>query len=327
MLVLVTGAAGRVGARTVDAFLDAGHSVAGFDARPTGRIADGYTEHVGRLENAPDVADAVADTDVVLHLGAVMSWAPADNARMHRANVEGTRVLLDAASNAGVRRFVFASSGEVYPENAPESLPLTEDHPLKPNSFYGLTKLLGEELIRYHQRAGKMEIVILRFSHIQDAAELLDEESFFSGPRFFLKPRTRYMESIGNLAHAEILLRNDPGIPSHVLARNGDGRPYMMHISETRDIVAGLKLAAEHPEAAAGTFNLGATEPVEFGWLLERMSAITGYPVIPVDFPGPGVYYRTSNARIREKLGYRPRWTIERMLEEAATARRVRAMG
>ncbi len=327
MRVLVTGAAGRVGARTVDAFLDAGHSVTGFDARATGRTAGGYTERVGRLENAPDVADAVVGADVVLHLGAVMSWAPADNARMHQANVEGTRVLLDAASDAGVRRFVFASSGEVYPENAPESLPLTEDHPLKPNSFYGLTKLLGEELIRYHQRAGKMETAILRFSHIQDAAELLDEESFFSGPRFFLKPRIRYMEVIGNLAHAEILRRNDPGIPSHVLARNEDGRPFMMHITETHDIAAGLKLAAEHPDAAGESFNLGATAPVEFGWLLERMSTITGYPVIPVDFPGPGVYYRTSNARIREVLGYRPRWTIERMLEEAATARRLRAMG
>ena len=327
MRVLVTGAAGRVGARAVDAFLDAGHSVTGFDARPTGRTADSYTAHVGRLESASDVSDAVADTDVVLHLGAVMSWVPDDNARMHRANVEGTRVLLDAASDAGVRRFVFASSGEVYPENAPESLPLTEDHPLKPNSFYGLTKLMGEELVRYHKRAGKMETVILRFSHIQDAAELLDEGSFFSGPRFFLKPRMRYMEVIGNLAHAEILRRNDPGIPAHVLARNGDGRPYMMHITETRDIVAGLELAAEHPDAAAGTFNLGATEPVDFGWLLERMSTITGYPVIPVDFPGPGVYYRTSNARIREKLEFRPRWTIERMLEEAAAARKARAMG
>ena len=327
MRVLVSGAAGRVGARTVEEFLDAGHSVIGFDARPTGRTADGYTEHVGRLENASDVADAVAGADVVLHLGAVMSWAPADHAHMQRANVEGTRVLLNAASDSGVRRFVFASSGEVYPENAPERLPLTEDHPLKPNSFYGLTKLLGEELVRFHRRAGMMETAILRFSHIQDAAELLDEESFFSGPRFFLEPRIRYMESIGNLAHAELLRRNDPGIPSHVLARNGNGRPYMMHITETRDIVAGLKLVAEHPDAAGETFNLGATEPVEFGWLLERMSTITGYPVIPVDFPGPGVYYHTSNAWIREKLGYGPKWTVERMLEEAATARKVRAMG
>ena len=62
-----------------------------------------------------------------LHLGAFMSWAPADRDRMFAVNVEGTRRLLDAASAAGVRRFVFASSGEVYPENRPEFLPVTED--------------------------------------------------------------------------------------------------------------------------------------------------------------------------------------------------------
>lgn len=327
MRILVSGAAGRVGARTVKEFLDAGHSVIGFDARPTSEAGDRYTGRVGRLECTSDVTDAVAGMDVVLHLGAVMSWAPADNERMQRANVEGTRVLLEAASNAGVQRFVFASSGEVYPENAPESLPLTEGHPLKPNSPYGLTKLIGEELVRFHQRTGAMEIVILRFSHVQDAAELIDEESFFSGPRFFFEPRIRYMESIGNLAHAEILRRSNPGIPAHVLARNGDGRPYMMHITETRDIVAGLKLAAEHPEAAGETFNLGATEPVDFGWLIERMSSITGYPIIPVDFPGPGVYYQTSNAWIRQRLGYKPLWTVERMLREAEATRKARATG
>ncbi|MDE2792728.1 MAG: NAD(P)-dependent oxidoreductase [Paracoccaceae bacterium] len=327
MRVFVSGAAGRVGTGAVAAFLKAGFSVTGFDVRPSGRAAAGYTDHVGELENPADVARAIVDTDIVIHLGAVMSWAPTDQARMQRANVEGTRVLLDAASQAGVRRFVFASSGEVYPETAPEILPITEDHPLKPNSFYGLTKLLGENLVRFHQRMGAMETVILRFAHTQDAEELLDEESVFSGPRFFLRPRIRATETIGNRDLAERLRRNDPGVPAHVLARNKDSRPYMMHITDTRDIVAGLTLAAEHPDAAGATFNLGATEPVEFGWLLERMSAITGYPVVPIDFPGPGVRYRTSNSRIRTRLGFEPQWTVERMLGEAAAARKARVMG
>ena len=327
MRVFVSGSSGRVGACAVRELLSSGHSVSGFDVRPSGRAGDGCVEHVGALERAADVAEAVAGSEVVLHLGAVMSWAPSDDSAMQRANVEGTRVLLDAARDAGVRRFVFASSGEVYPENAPERLPLTEDHPLKPNSFYGLTKLLGEELVRFHQRAGTMETVILRFAHTQDAAELLDEESFFSGPRFFLQPRIRHMESLGNPALAELLRRHDPGVAAHVLARNEAGRPYAMHITDTRDIVAGLMLAAEHPEATGGTFNLGATEPVEFDRLLERMSAITGYPVVPVDFPGPGVNYRTSNERIRSELGFEPQWTIDRMLKEAAAAREARIMG
>ena len=327
MRVFVSGAAGRVGACAVTAFLDAGYSVAGFDVRPAGRIAGGYVEHVGALENSQRVVSAIEGSDIVIHLGAVMSWAPGDQAKMQLANVEGTRVLLAAASQAGVRRFVFASSGEVYPESAPESLPVTENHPLKPNSFYGLTKLLGEELVRFHQRTGTMETVILRFAHTQDATELLNEESYFSGPRFFLRPRIRAMDAIGNRDLAELLRQHDPGVPAHVLIHNGDGQPCMMHITDTRDIVAGLMLAAEHPDAGDRTFNLGATDPVEFGWLLERMSAITGYPVVPVELPGPGVRYHTSNARIRDRLGYEPRWTIDQMLEEAAAARETPLMG
>ena len=324
MRVFVSGAAGRVGSKAVDSFLAAGHQVSGFDMAQTGNTADRYSEVTGRLEDAAAVRRAVAGAEVVLHLGALMSWAARDRDRMFQANIVGTRTLLEAAEDAGVRRFVFASSGEVYPESAAEILPVTEQHPRRPNSYYGLTKLVGEEWVRFHSRGGTMETVILRFAHTQDAAELLDETSFFSGPRFFLAPKIRNLELIGKTADAQLLRRHDPGCPAHVLSRSGDGRPYMMHITDTRDIVAGLRLAAEHPQAAGKTFNLGCTEPVDFSSLLERMSAVTGYPVIAVDFPGPGVHYRTSNALIRAQLGYEPKWTIDKMLEEAAASRGAR---
>ena len=253
-----------------------------------------------------------------------MSWAAEDRDAMFRANVEGTRLLLDTAAASGIRRFVFASSGEVYPETSPESLPVTEDHPLRPTSAYGLTKLIGEELVRFHARQGRMETVILRFSHTQDASELLDEESFFSGPRFFLRPRIRQQERFGNTAVADLLRSADPGHPAHILARSAAGRAFRMHITETRDMVRGVLLALDHPEAAGRTFNLGATEPVDFADLLPRMAAITGLPVVTVDLPGAGVYYHTSNRLIRDTLGFEPEWTIDRMLDEAARARRDR---
>ena len=223
-----------------------------------------------------------------------------------------------------MRRFVFASSGEVYPENRPEFLPVTEDHPLCPNSPYGLTKLLGEELVRFHQRNGTMETVILRFSHTQDAAELLDEDSFFSGPRFFLRPRIRQQQNFGNTAIAELLQSRDIGEPAHILARNENGRPFRMHITDTRDMVAGILLALDHPDAAGGIFNLGADEPADFAALLPKIAALTGLPIVTVDFPGDGVYYHTSNERIRNTLGFEAEWTMDRMLDDAAAARRQR---
>ena len=317
MKVLVTGSSGRIGRVAVEALLARGDQVSGLDRVPSGRSARGYSERAAALQ---DAATAARGVDAVLHLGAFMSWNENDREKMFRSNVNGTRAVLEAALEAGAKRFVFASSGEVYPENAPLSEPITEDHPLKPNSFYGLTKVLGEELVRFFQRSTGMETVILRFAHTQNADELLDENSPFSGPRFFLAARIRQQISLGNLEVVNLLKRRDPGRPAHILARSQTGRPYRMHITDTRDIVSGLLLALDHPLAAGGTFNLGSTDPVRFDSLLAAMSGITKLPVVAVDLPGPGVSYATSNARIRNTLGYAPKWTIERMLAEAETA-------
>ena len=207
-------------------------------------------------------------------LGAFMAWRTGDEDKLYRVNCKGTRLLFGAAVSAGVRRFVFASSGEVYPENNPVNLPIAEDHPLNPPSHYGVTKLVGEELAPYHERTGKLETVILRFSHAQDASELLDEESFFSGPRFFYGRRIQQQEKLGNRAAAELLRQTDPGVPAHILSKNENGRPFRMRITDARDIVAGIVLALEASSAAGETYNLGATEPVDFCTRCLKLPAI-----------------------------------------------------
>ena len=138
MKVLVTGSSGRVGRVAVETLLARGDQVAGLDSVPSGRSSQGYTEHAASLQEATPAARGV---DAVLHLGAFMSWNDDDREKMFRSNVDGTRAVLEAAREAGAKRFVFASSGEVYPENAPLSEPITEDHPLQPNSFYGITSV------------------------------------------------------------------------------------------------------------------------------------------------------------------------------------------
>ncbi|MGQ3254126.1 NAD-dependent epimerase/dehydratase family protein, partial [Agrobacterium sp.] len=104
-MILVTGSAGRVGRAVVAALRAQGRPVRGFDLRPSGT---GGEEVVGSLEDPQALSEAIKGVSAVLHLGAFMSWAPADRDRMFAVNVEGTRRLLDAASAAGVRRFVFA---------------------------------------------------------------------------------------------------------------------------------------------------------------------------------------------------------------------------
>lgn len=317
MKVLVTGSAGRVGAFVVRRLIAGGHQVRGFDLRSAGIEDGGFDEVIGAFDDREAAIRACEGTDAVLHLGAFMSWLASDREKLFRANVEGTRIVLEAAAAAKVGRFVFASSGEVYPENKPEFQPVTEDHPKKPLSPYGLTKLLGEELVTFQGRVSSMETVILRFSHTQNASELLDPESFFSGPRFFLRPKIKQQENFGNKAAADLLRAADPGRPALVLTRNEEGRPFRMHITDTRDMAQGVLLALTHQKAAGGIFNLGATEPVDFAQILPVMAQMTGLPLLTVDLPGAGVWYHTSNQRIRETLGFEPDWPIMRMLDEA----------
>jgi UDP-glucose 4-epimerase len=319
--VLVTGSAGRIGSKVVRRLLDEGRTVVGFDLQPTGLAHARYREVIGAFDDRAAAEQAVAGTDAVLHLGAFMSWLPADVDKLHRTNVEGTRVVLEAAGRSGIGRFVFASSGEVYPENVPDYLPVDEAHLPKPRSPYGLTKLLGEELVRFFGRTTGLETVVLRFSHTQDASELLDARSFFSGPRFFLQPKIRQQESFGNTATVAVLRRYDDGREALVLSRNEHGRPFRMHITETRDMVAGILLALDHVKAAGEVFNLGSTEPFDFADALPRMAEATGLPLHIVDLPGSGVYYDTSNRKMRDELGFNPTWTIDSMIAEAVRAR------
>lgn len=325
MAILVTGSAGRIGSRVVDRLLAEGQAVTGFDLRNTGRSDPGYREIVGAFDDRVAAREAVQDAEAILHLGAFMSWLPADTDKLFRANVDGTRVLMEEAAGVKPSRIVFASSGEVYPENVPDYLPVDEDHPLKPRSAYGLSKQLGEEIVRFTERSTGIPATILRFSHTQDASELLDESSFFSGPRFFLQPKIRQQEGFGNAAAVAALKAVDDGAPALVLSRNENGRPFRMHITDARDMVDGILLALRSEKAAGRTYNLGATAPVDFAHALPLMAQATGLPLKTVDLPGSGVFYETANARIRAELGFEPQWTIERMIEEAAAARVARA--
>ncbi|HEV7327535.1 MAG TPA: NAD(P)-dependent oxidoreductase [Bosea sp. (in: a-proteobacteria)] len=323
--ILITGSAGRVGSRVARQLLDAGHRVTGFDLRASGIDHPAYREVLGGFDDRAAAAEAVQGAEAILHLGAFMSWLPADRERLFTANVEGTRVLLEEAAAVKPKRLVFASSGEVYPENVPDYQPIDEDHPLKPRSPYGLSKLLGEEIVRFFERTSGTPATILRFSHTQDASELLDPGSFFSGPRFFLQPKIRQQEGFGNAAAVAALRAIDDGREALVLSRNEAGRPFRMHITDTRDMVAGILLALSDERAAGRTYNLGATAPVDFALALPLMAQLTGLPLKTIDLPGAGVFYETSNARIRTELGYEPQWTFERMIGEAAQARVKRA--
>lgn len=110
MKVLVTGASGFLGRAVGAAVRDAGHEVQTFQRRASG--VDGVTDQRGSMADAAAVRRAVDGVEAVVHLAAKVSLA-GDPADFTRVNVDGTRTLLEAAREAGVRRFVHVSSPSV----------------------------------------------------------------------------------------------------------------------------------------------------------------------------------------------------------------------
>ncbi|WP_147917092.1 NAD-dependent epimerase/dehydratase family protein [Ruania zhangjianzhongii] len=321
MRVAVTGAAGRVGRRLVEWFCERGDDVVALDqvAVP---IHEDVSSVVADLTDADGLVTATAGCDVIVHLAAAMSWDPRESGLLHRVNVDGTWNVVNAAAANRVRRLVFASSGEVYPESKAQFLPVDEHHPTEPTSVYGMTKLVGEAMVRNLGRRSDIETVVVRLPHTQEASELLDPASPFSGPRFFLHRRLEQQRELGNagaVAALEAAGRADE--LTLLLARGEDGTPYRMPICDARDTAAGLGLAATVAGAADQVVYIGPDEATSMAALIPEASRLTGLPLAEVRLPGPAVNYHTSIAKARELLGFAPRWPMPTMLAEAAEAR------
>jgi len=162
--VLVTGAGGNLGRVVVPALVEAGHEPVLFDFRPV------PTDHEfvqGDVRDAGAVVRAMEGVDAVVHAAALhgihlQSWSPED---FWSINVTGTFTVYEAARAAGVRHVVLGSSMVVYGDVGGGDDPweeVTEASPLRPTNLYGLTKVLSEDIARYHGDAGAIDTVALR---------------------------------------------------------------------------------------------------------------------------------------------------------------------
>lgn len=168
MRVLVSGGAGFIGSHSVAALLAAGHSVRVLDNLSTGvaeQVPPAATLIVGELADPAAVASAVAGCDAVLHLAALVSVPQSLEQPLETVaiNTTGTAQILEAARQAGVKRFVLASTCAVYGD-----LPGVKDEtaPLRPLVPYSASKLMAEELARCYAASYGMTTVVLRYFNV-----------------------------------------------------------------------------------------------------------------------------------------------------------------
>ena len=164
MNVVITGAGTILGRPLALDLAAAGHRVTALYRSVNGWL-DGLDGHAGiRLAQAdlsePGQADAAipADSDIILHLAATSAGPGVGIDKLTRDNVEGTRLVAEAALGHGVPRIVYMSSMSVYGEI--DEPVVTASTPIRNPSPYGVTKRLGEQILEAD--ASRLATTVLR---------------------------------------------------------------------------------------------------------------------------------------------------------------------
>lgn len=173
MRIIITGGAGFIGSHIADAYLAAGHDVC---------IVDSLWAHGGgRRDNIPDrasflhldIRDASLERvfrdfnpDIVCHHAAQHSVviSTRDPQLDAQVNVMGLINVLDNSVKAGVKKFIFASSGATFGE--PEKLPIDESTPQRPESPYAITKMVAEHYLRFYRAQHGLDFTALRYGNV-----------------------------------------------------------------------------------------------------------------------------------------------------------------
>jgi glycerol-3-phosphate dehydrogenase len=246
MRILVTGGTGFIGSRLALEARRQGHAVtvAGQLNSDAERVRATELERVdiaierGPLQDPAHARRIARGCEAVIHLAAAQHEANVPESYFFDVNVNGTRTLIDACEEEGVRRFVYGSTIGIYGESSGGSL--DESSPPRPTNPYGRSKLEAERL------GGSLQRSIVRIS-----------ETY--GP--------------GDFRLLKLFRAVDRG--RFLMIGSGLNRRQPIHVS---DLVRGLLLAASHPAAAGETFVMAGEEILTTRELVRQIAGVLERP-------------------------------------------------
>lgn len=298
--ILVIGGAGYIGSALVPKLLARGHRVRLLD-----RLFYGL-DPIRGVVNHPNLEIRQADfrrvdklvesmrgVDAVIHLGAIVG-DPAcalDRDLTIEVNLIATRTIAEVAKGYGIRRFIFASTCSVYGASAENEL-LTEESPLNPVSLYAVTKLASENVLM-KMASDTFSPTCLRFSTI-----------------YGLSGRTRF-DLVVNLLSAKAM------VEGAITIQGGDQWRPFLHVD---DAALSLLHTLEAPlgKVHKQVFNVGSDEQnhtiQQIGEMIQRK--IPAAELLNLGQGGDRRDYRADFRKIREQLGFVPRWNIAEGIDQ-----------
>jgi len=311
MRVLVTGGAGFTGKALVRRMLDAGHEVVALDNKAgyrTEEISDWGARFVlGSVTDAETIGRCVAGADVVHHVAAAFREMNVPRSYYREVNVEGTRIVLQAALDAGVRKFVYCSTCGV--DGHVEHPPAAEDAPIRPADYYQQTKYDAEALVLDYCRRG-LKSTILRPAAIFGPGDpgrfrMMFRQVSRGWFPMFGDGRTLYHPLyIDNLLDAfEIAMREN----------RGNGAAYLIADEGYLSIEDLVRAVARAMATSVRIVHLPVWPVVAAGHVVEKLCAPLG--IAPPIHPRRVDWFRQTRAfsidKARRELGYVPTVSLD----------------
>lgn len=295
---LVTGGAGFIGSHLVDALLANGWDVTVIDDLSTGskknldRRADFKKMDVRSLSVAKLVERL--KPDALFHLAAQASVPESvkDPVKDAEVNLHATLRLLEAASKANVKRFLFAGTGGALSSEATR-LPTDEEHASAPASPYAIAKVGSEYYGAFYRKWRKLNFTSFRFANVY-------------GPR-----QNPHGEAGVIAIFCKKMIAGQP------LKINGTGLQTRDYVYVS-DIVKALMLGLKDPKVA-GPYHVGTGIETNVQTLFKTLASLTGYTLKPGKGPadiGAPMRSALDSSKLTHDLGWRPTVSLEEGLQK-----------
>jgi nucleoside-diphosphate-sugar epimerase len=317
MKVLVTGGTGFTGKALVRRMLDEGHEVVALDYKEgykTAEIRDWGAELVlGSITDPSTVERCMRGVKVVHHVAAAFRELNVPRSHYHDVNVEGTRLLLQAALEQGVRKFVYCSTCGVH--GNVDHPPGGEDAPIQPADYYQETKYEAEPIVLDYVAKG-LKTTILRPAAIFGPGDTGRYRMIFKQLQRGWFP----MFGSGEVFYHSLYIDNF--LDAFVLAMDEDrgvGQAYLIaddHYVTIKDLV---RRSAQAMGTDVRFVHLPVWPIVAAGYVVE--AACKPFGLEPPVHPRRVDWYRQTRAfkidKARQELGYVPRISLDEGLRRA----------